>query len=108
MGTPDYVAPEVLSCTARKGVAFSSSSVQGYGTGVDVWAVGVLAWELVGGKAPFAAKTIDDIKKNVKEGTARPMPACTAECKAFIEVCMSRDVKARPSADRLLLHPWLK
>ena len=39
-GTPDYFAPEML---ARKG----------HTTSVDIWALGVLAFELLTGKAPF-------------------------------------------------------
>ena len=39
-GTPDYIAPEMLSGN-------------GYDQGVDVWAVGVLIYEMIFGYAPF-------------------------------------------------------
>ena len=46
MGTPGYMAPE----------QFSGSSV---GPSADVWAFGVVAWELATGKNPFGATTAE-------------------------------------------------
>ena len=108
VGTPDYVAPEVMDCQAKMRQGDSATSAGGYGCSVDVWAVGVLAWELIGGKAPFSAKTIDQIKQNVVEGNTCRMPDCSGECKAFIQACMCRDARKRPSALSLLSHAWLE
>ena len=57
-GTADYMAPEV---TLRKGYAFA----------VDVWAVGVLLYELLTGKAPFAAKTDGERHQRIIRGDVR-------------------------------------
>jgi aurora kinase len=52
-GTLDYVCPEIVEGNS-------------YDSGVDVWCVGVLAYELMCGKAPFydisRKKTIEKIK----------------------------------------------
>jgi serine/threonine protein kinase len=42
-GTPDYLSPEMI-----KGGS--------HGEGIDVWALGVLAYELLVGRAPFTPK----------------------------------------------------
>jgi serine/threonine protein kinase/CRP-like cAMP-binding protein len=57
-GTADYMAPEV---TLRKG----------YTIAVDVWAVGVLLYELLTGKAPFAAKTDGERHQRITKGDVR-------------------------------------
>ena len=46
-GTPDYMAPEMLMN-------------MGYGVSVDVWAVGVLIFEMICGYAPFSGGGKDD------------------------------------------------
>lgn len=46
-GTPDYLAPEMI-----KGGE--------HGEGVDIWAIGVLVFELLAGKAPFTPKNISN------------------------------------------------
>ena len=53
-GTPNYVAPEILSRT------------KGHATAVDIWALGVLLFYLAVGCAPFHAKNREDIYKKVK------------------------------------------
>ncbi|KAK5172214.1 Cell cycle serine/threonine-protein kinase cdc5/MSD2 [Saxophila tyrrhenica] len=56
-GTPNYLAPEIL----EKG--------KGHDEKVDLWAIGVIAYTLAVGKAPFHATTKDEIYKKLKSGT---------------------------------------
>lgn len=53
VGTPDYIAPEVL----RTGE---------YSKAADWWAVGIIAYELLTNYPPFNAKTIDQVFNNIK------------------------------------------
>ncbi|KAF2228647.1 Pkinase-domain-containing protein [Viridothelium virens] len=53
-GTPNYLAPEIL----EKGL--------GHNEKVDLWAVGVIAYTLAVGKAPFHASTKEEIYKRLK------------------------------------------
>jgi myosin-3 len=45
IGSPNWMAPEVVTCKTEHG--------PGYGTRVDVWAIGITAIELADGKPPF-------------------------------------------------------
>ena len=47
-GTPNYVAPEVITS-------------QGYGAPADNWSLGVLVYELIDGGSPFFYEGIDEI-----------------------------------------------
>jgi len=55
VGTPDYMAPEVILCT-------------GHSKAVDWWMLGVLLFELLAGRAPFEADTTQQVYELVKRG----------------------------------------
>nr|OQO30571.1 hypothetical protein B0A51_01197 [Rachicladosporium sp. CCFEE 5018] len=55
-GTPNYLAPEIL----EKG--------KGHNEKVDLWSIGVIAYTLAVGKAPFHASTKEEIYKKLKQG----------------------------------------
>jgi len=46
VGTPEYFAPEMLMC-------------QRYGKGIDLWALGVLTFELANNKVPYPYDEFD-------------------------------------------------
>lgn len=57
VGTPDYMAPEVLRHV-------------GHDHSVDWWMLGVLLFELLAGHAPFEAPSTSETYENVKRGIA--------------------------------------
>jgi hypothetical protein len=87
MGTPRYMAPELV--TGARGAAFA----------VDVFSFGVMAYELLAGQAPFA-----DGSAVLRAFAAPPVslgervPALPAELVAVIHDCLAFDALARPSA----------
>lgn len=55
LGTLDYMAPEVLVCPDKKHPDENKGNVSlAYGGEVDAWGVGVLTYELLIGRPPFA------------------------------------------------------
>lgn len=52
VGTPDYLAPELLLGT-------------GHGLEVDWWSLGVILYEMVTGRPPFSADTPEEIFQNI-------------------------------------------
>lgn len=89
VGTVEYLAPEQL----QTGRADHRS---------DVWALGVLLYEIVTGRSPFTAATLgevcDRIKQAIYEPPSRLNPAVKSELEHIIGRCLKRDPAARYSS----------
>nr|XP_026484677.1 serine/threonine-protein kinase polo isoform X2 [Vanessa tameamea]XP_026484678.1 serine/threonine-protein kinase polo isoform X2 [Vanessa tameamea] len=69
-GTPNYIAPEILT---KKGHSFE----------VDIWSLGCIMYTLLVGKPPFETSTLRDTYKRIKqceysEGVSLALRACFA------------------------------
>ncbi|CAD1784820.1 similar to Saccharomyces cerevisiae YMR291W TDA1 Putative kinase of unknown function [Maudiozyma barnettii] len=114
VGTISYIAPEIVKC---KSVAFMAteelSKIQSYGTGVDIWALGVLVFFMAFGYTPFDCETdeetLDCITKcdyYIDEEYAE-----MEEYKQFwnfIKCCFVVDPKKRRTAQQLRSHPFIE
>jgi calcium-dependent protein kinase len=99
VGTPYYISPETLD-KSRK-----------YDEKCDVWSLGVLAYMLCSGRAPFKGRTDDEIIASVKRGkytlSSKYWDGVSELAKDFVRKCLIYNPAKRPSAAELLSDPWM-
>lgn len=99
-GTLDYTPPEMLLRTFEK-------KLNQYDFGVDVWSVGVLAYELSCGKAPFGHNDEEITKKNIY-GLKFSFPNNFSEnLKDFVSKILKKNASERMQLEEMLDHPWI-
>jgi serine/threonine protein kinase len=96
VGTPYYIAPEIL-----KGRAYTNKA--------DIWSMGVLFYEICALDVPIKAASLHDLYKKIMN--FRRLPALPSKySKTVTELCnamMNLDASKRPSIKELLDHPAL-
>jgi len=98
-GTPDYVAPEVITAEGS------------YDKSVDMWSCGVITYVLLCGFSPFLSSTQTGLfEKIIKCEYDFPDPEWTnisEEAKDFIRHLLVKDPNQRWTAKQCKDHPWL-
>ncbi|XP_051152772.1 phosphoenolpyruvate carboxylase kinase 1-like [Andrographis paniculata] len=98
VGTPYYVAPEVLAG-------------RDYNEKVDVWSAGVILYMLLAGIPPFYGESAGDIFDAVVRANLRFPRAIfskvSSEGKDLLRRMLCRDTSRRLSAADVLRHPWM-
>jgi len=98
IGTPDYVAPEILGMDPISLAA-------------DIWSLGVLAYVLLTGFSPFGGDTDQETLRNITTAPldfpAELFEGVSDDAKNFITQCLHRSPKKRPTVEECLQHPWI-
>ncbi|XP_020225973.1 mitogen-activated protein kinase kinase kinase 3 [Cajanus cajan] len=97
-GSPYWMAPEVVMNT------------NGYSLPVDIWSLGCTILEMATSKPPWSQ--YEGVAAIFKIGNSKDMPEIpdhlSSEAKNFIQLCLQRDPSARPTAQMLLNHPFIR
>jgi len=98
VGTPGYVAPEILSG-------------QAYGKEVDYWSIGVILYIMLCGFPPFYeennTKLFDLIKKGEYDFPSPYWDDISEMAKDLIKSLLVVNPKDRINADMIMEHPWI-
>ncbi|KAF7834152.1 mitogen-activated protein kinase kinase kinase 3 [Senna tora] len=97
-GSPYWMAPEVVM------------NSNGYSLAVDIWSLGCTILEMATSKPPWSQ--YEGVAAIFKIGNSKDMPEIpehlSNDAKSFIKQCLQRDPSARPTAQRLLDHPFIR
>ncbi|MBX3192086.1 MAG: serine/threonine protein kinase [Labilithrix sp.] len=87
IGTPHYMAPEQITTAAEIDAR------------ADVWAMGVILWELVAGETPFEAEDANMVLKYVRTRQVPPLrrvaPDASMALEELVARCLDRDRRKR-------------
>ncbi|CCH41929.1 cell cycle serine/threonine-protein kinase [Wickerhamomyces ciferrii] len=98
-GTPNYIAPEVLT-----------GKTTGHSYEVDIWSIGVMLYALLVGKPPFQSKDVSLIYERIKTNDFH-FPAdkpISNEAKILIQDILSTNPLKRPTLDEILEYDFFK
>uniref|UniRef100_A0A3Q3FBL6 protein kinase C n=1 Tax=Labrus bergylta TaxID=56723 RepID=A0A3Q3FBL6_9LABR len=97
VGTPAYLAPEVLRS-------------KGYNRSLDMWSVGVIVYVSLSGTFPFNED--EDINDQIQNAAfmypPTPWKDISAEATDLINNLLQVKMRKRYSVDKCLSHPWLQ
>ena len=96
VGTPYYLSPEIISSMP-------------YDDKSDIWALGVLLYELMTFKMPFSANSLPLLKIKINRGVFKPPPnAYSTEIRDLLNKCLTLKPEQRPSINEILNLPLIK
>jgi len=113
-GTPNYMAPEVCQNKDRLDAIRDGESTipdySYYALPVDIWALGVIMFNLLCGKSPFpygdTKENYDNIKRAKYRYPRERVDKVSHEAKDLIKYILNPDAELRPSIDEILAHPF--
>ncbi|KDO21169.1 CAMK/CAMK1 protein kinase [Saprolegnia parasitica CBS 223.65] len=99
-GSPEYVAPEIISRPDAT-----------YGKSVDIWSIGVITYVLLAGYTPFHDPNQNILFDNIVNGRFYfydpDWSEVSQDAKDFVSRALELDPKVRPTALDLLQDPWI-
>ncbi|GLI67659.1 hypothetical protein VaNZ11_011910, partial [Volvox africanus] len=105
VGTLDYVAPEVF---VLNGPNAKQQDVTHYDYKVDIWGVGIMAYDVLVGTPPFNTDDPNSTVEGILLREAEYPDFMSDDAVDFIDQCFTKDPSKRPTARQLLTHPWIR
>ncbi|XP_022833057.1 serine/threonine-protein kinase polo-like [Spodoptera litura] len=93
-GTPNYMAPEILTS-------------HGHSYKADIWSIGCLMYTLLVGSPPFDAPTVKDTYSKIKCCDYSMPSTIDQEAASMIAVQLQLSPRRRPTAEKLLQHEFV-
>lgn len=94
VGTRYYMAPEIL-----KGEEYDHS--------VDIWSLGIVAYEMLTGKVPFYGADDKQLEQNILTKDIKYPGFLSESCVNFLKGILEREPAKRMTLDELLKNPWI-
>ena len=107
LGTTDYMAPEIVRCDKARRDALRAVDRSGYGPEIDCWAIGILAFECLVGRAPFESDSTEETYRRILAEEPDIPERASPEARDFIRRCLEKDPNRRLGALQMLSHPWM-
>ena len=96
VGTPYYLSPEIINSKP-------------YDLKSDIWALGVLLYEMMTFKMPFNANSLPSLSLKIIKGYYQPPPSSySKDLIDLVKRCLNLDPKKRPTAESILKLPFIK
>ncbi|XP_042332350.1 serine/threonine-protein kinase ULK3 isoform X2 [Sceloporus undulatus] len=96
-GSPLYMAPEMV-CSRQ------------YDARVDLWSVGVILYEALFGRPPFASKSFTELEDKIRSNQPIELPSrprLSPECRDLLQCLLKRDPHHRISFQAFFAHPFV-
>ncbi|CAD7942276.1 unnamed protein product [Amoebophrya sp. A25] len=94
-GTLDYLPPEMVNETS-------------YTKDIDTWALGILLYEFINGRAPFESRDAQETYRKIKYRPPEFMPDISKDAKDLINSMLEKDPKKRLSLENVRAHKFLQ
>ena len=96
VGTPYYLSPEIIN-----GQPYDSKN--------DIWALGVMSYEMMSFKKPFNANSLPALSLRILRGVYQPPPSYySKDLINLVKLCLNLEPKKRPSAEMILKMDFMK
>ncbi|XP_062439490.1 serine/threonine-protein kinase ULK3 isoform X2 [Rhea pennata] len=96
-GSPLYMAPEMVCC-------------QQYDARADLWSVGVILYEALFGRPPFASRSFAELEEKIRSDRVIELPSrprLSSECRDLLQRLLERDPLKRISFEQFFAHPFV-
>ena len=92
VGTPFYLAPELVYEETR----------QPYSVKSDVWALGVILYELCSLRKPFAGQNEEELYKHITKDQVAPIASISSDLMALLKKMLNKDPTKRPTVRQII------